>query len=861
MSAKIDEWIKVYDREEITKYLPYQDFDEKHGIYATNDGGFGLILECDPLIYPSANSENSLLSALQILPDDAYVQFHLLSSPNITHVIDTWESKKSRTQTSDIAKEITTAYKKFLEEKIDSPISENFQSPTRNYKVVISVKLGGKDKQFSIFNHLLSFVNIKKTLKSMFIKDEFIDERDYQEDEVYELKRKYTELITAKDRFIGALKKAYLNPKVMNVDGLIKFHYEVLNMNHDFRNIPKWDGTEICNHLFAYDNKAVIRDDETIIDKKHIKVLSVKEYPEEWGMYEVIKFAGDILSNQTHAVPFLITLNVHKLSETDGKDKITRSATITNGQQMPYSLFPKLKYIHKDLTYGMDKLQKGASPFYFSFQIATFSNSEKESQNIAGQTRAYFKTLRFNLEEDNFVTLPALLSMLPLGYDKKIQEFLGNSRGRIAFSENVTDLAPITADWYGTRPQVPFISPRGQAFGLDLFDGNIGGYNGFCVGTTGSGKSVFLQWVLLNYWLSGNKCWVIDIGRSYEKLCKILKGQFIEFKKDSNISLNPFTSITDYSILNEYLEFITNLYLLLGLPKEVKLSEQLEKLMKKYLLDAISLSYAEYGNESEVDTIVEMLIQVNQEYKDARLEDFIKHLSPYQKNQIYGTFLNGKCEVDFSSDMVVLECAELEQMPDILNPIMMVLTFQISKEIYLTEKTVGNFDKRNIVVMDEAHKFLGKSAHVELFIEQAYRRFRKHGASMILGTQGFEDLYGDGNISKAGRVIIDNSNWNFFLKQKSTSREKIKKSGYYSLSDFDKSLMDSVEPMDGEYGEVLIMNDKITTKARIVLDDFLKALLFTNSEERAFIDSLISAGIGYRDAVDKLMEKRIQNGR
>lgn len=127
---------------------------------------------------------------------------------------------------------------------------------------------------------------------------------------------------------------------------------------------------------------------------------------------------------------------------------------------------------------------------------------------------------------------------------------------------------------------------------------------------------------------------------------------------------------------------------------------------------------------------------------------------------------------------------------------------------------------------------------------------------MIVGTQGFEDLYGDGSISKAGRVIIENSNWNFFLMQKSTSREKIKKSGYYSLSDFDKSIMDSVEPCDGEYGEVLIMNDRITTKARIVLDDFLKALLFTNKEERAYINSLVSQGMSYFDAVISLKEKK-----
>ena len=45
---------------------------------------------------------------------------------------------------------------------------------------------------------------------------------------------------------------------------------------------------------------------------------------------------------------------------------------------------------------------------------------------------------------------------------------------------------------------------------------------------------------------------------------------------------------------------------------------------------------------------------------------------------------------------------------------------------------------------------------------------------MLLGTQGLEDLYDGDSVSKVGRVIIENSFWNFFLMQQSTSREKSK---------------------------------------------------------------------------------------
>jgi conjugal transfer ATP-binding protein TraC len=399
---------------------------------------------------------------------------------------------------------------------------------------------------------------------------------------------------------------------------------------------------------------------------------------------------------------------------------------------------------------------------------------------------------------------------------------------------------------------------------MDLFANKAGGFNAFCVGMTGAGKSVWLQWIALNYFLSGNKIWIIDIGGSYQKLCEIFGGQYIDFKRNSGMSVNPFTDIVDTiesngnkisgeELLDEYLEFLTSLYLLMGLPKEITLSEQLEKLMKGYLIEAITTSYKKFKNESEVDTVVAELVVINKQEEDPRLSDFIKHLAVFKKGNIYGSFLNGKSNVTFRSKMTVLEAGELESTPDLLNVILMVLTYQISKEIYL--KKNKDVDERNIVIMDEAHKFLGSSPHIDLFIEQAYRRFRKDGASMILGTQGFEDLYGGNEISKVGRVIIENSYWNFFLMQKSTSREKIKKSGYFNLSQYEEALMDTTEPADGEYGEVLILSDKITTKGRIVLDDFLKVMLFTNAEMRIRINQMVASGMTYLEAVNRLKEE------
>ena len=41
----------------------------------------------------------------------------------------------------------------------------------------------------------------------------------------------------------------------------------------------------------------------------------------------------------------------------------------------------------------------------------------------------------------------------------------------------------------------------------------------------------------------GGRVFVLDVGRSFEKTCYMLGGQFLEFSSRTDICLNPFSSI------------------------------------------------------------------------------------------------------------------------------------------------------------------------------------------------------------------------------------------------------------------------------------------------------------------------------
>lgn len=832
-TATIAEWRKLLDREDVTKYLPYDYFSHEDRLYINKDGSVGFIIECSPLPMVHGMAYSGIESAVSILPKGATVQCLLFASPDTTKISDQWSADKD--MKNDLFREVIENYKNFIDEKKWEPIGPNFQAPIKNYRVIISVKLGGREKEHGIFDKLFSPKLLFNAAKAMASTNSSTMDNTMQ---IYEKMRKL------KERFIGAIKSGNLAPVEMDNVALTKALYPLFNPNHDFRTSPESTNHNISNYLVSNDTKITIEDEYMMIDNIYGKSLAAKEFPKEFCLSETARYAGEFFGRTNFPGPIIISLNVVKLPPSS-KSKMKRNASIVMGQQMPYALFPRLKKKHEDLSYGMQRLDEDQDVYDLNFSVFVFADTLQNLNENAGVVKSYFKSLKYTLEEDLYIHFPVLMANLPFGYDLTIGSFL--SRSLTVFEENVCDQFPISADWKGNKPSSLFITPRGQLIGWDVFSNDAGGFNAFVIGTTGSGKSVFLQWIALNYLMEGKRIWIIDIGGSYERLIKVFGGQFIELDLQKPISINPFTEITDNEIFTEYLDFLQAWFLLMGSPKEVQLAEQLEKFLKSRLGIAITDSYTRFGSESCVDTVLQCL----QLYADdPRIKDFIITMHPYTSEGQYGAFFNGPCEINFKSRLVGMELRKLESIEDLRDPALMLLTFHVSKEIYLKKTDM------HVVIMDEGHKFLG-NPHIDLFVEQAYRRFRKEGASFWLGTQGFEDLSGGETLSKAGRVIVQNSYWKFFLMQNEVSRNALINSDSFNWSGVEESMLENINPVAGEYGEMMIMSEGIKTKVRLVLDGFLQALFFSNDDIRKKVTELVNSGKTYTEAVKYVQENMI----
>lgn len=167
-------------------------------------------------------------------------------------------------------------------------------------------------------------------------------------------------------------------------------------------------------------------------------------------------------------------------------------------------------------------------------------------------------------------------------------------------------------------------------------------------------------------------------------------------------------------------------------------------------------------------------------------------------------------------------------------------------------------DRKNRIqiVLDEAHRFLGKNPKMDDFIEQAYRRARKYNGSIILATQGFDDIYNlkTGGLSRAGSVIINNSSWKIFMKQTDTSINMLINSNLFNLSEYEKALLKSITTTKGQYSELLLITpEEIKIPYRLVMDRFFYYLTTTDPKDKAKIKELTDKGLEVGEAIKKII--------
>jgi conjugal transfer ATP-binding protein TraC len=302
--------------------------------------------------------------------------------------------------------------------------------------------------------------------------------------------------------------------------------------------------------------------------------------------------------------------------------------------------------------------------------------------------------------------------------------------------------------------------------------------------------------------------------------------------------------------LKDDLAYLSDFIYMLGSNKNQVKAEEEEKLIKSRIQEILLDLYSELGNKMEITHIRNRLRQEN----DSRFKDFASQLGVFCRDGIYGRFFEGPNEFNINKEFIAVEFKEMSEHPDIRDPIIMMLVYHINQMMYSS----ADRKSRIQIILDEAHRFLGKNPRMDDFIEQAYRRARKYNGSIILATQGFDDIYDpkSGGLSAAGKVIIANSPWKFFLTQTETSINMLIKSGVFNLDEIDKQVLKSIHTTKGEYSEIFIITpDEYKVPNRLIMNRFFYYVTTTDPKDKEKIASYKAQGLNHIEAIKKIVKE------
>lgn len=806
----------------LSDQLPYESYDQDSNAFIntslikdkkTNEplkDSFGFIIECVPLSGANEEVSRILSSVIELgLPDNACVQFLMYGSPNVGPWMKKWANARRQDHSE--------------EEDFSERREENIYRTLARRRVEYLLK--GTEK--SLFPEIPYVIRDLQLFVSVMFPGEMTEHG-------------VNLMNSVRDSVSSTLTTAGIPNRSMGVNDFLNLMDEIMSGGKSDGKI-EWDPMRLLRtQVPSAEDHLLIDRDGMVIGEKAVRSMRVRSYPREFWMGGMTDMIGDMFQGVLQIpCPFLFTLNIQVPDQEIFKRtldfKAARAVQNAEGQLAKY--VPTFKDQAEEWRHVQKAMAAGQSVIRMAHALTIFTELG-QGDRIEQMCKSLFRSKGWLLERASMLQLPTLLSCLPLSFTPSMAEDLKTDGSlRTQLQSNAINTLPVIGEWKGTKtPMLLMFGRRGQVNYVDFFDNDQGNYNVAVSAKSGAGKSFFLNEVVTSTVGTGGRAWIIDVGRSYMNTTKVLGGQFIEFRPDKDICINPFPLISD---IDEELPLLKSVICQMASPSRVT-----DDLENSYIEQAIRKVWQEEGQDGEVTPVAHYLLN----HKDERANDLGNMLFPYTREGVYGRFFEGRACIQFDKSLITLELEELKSKRDLQSVVLLIVMMQIQQTMYL-----GDRSQRKVCVLDEAWDLFSNAGNAASFIETGYRRVRKYGGSFITATQNIEDYHR----SPAAKAALDNSDWICLLSQSEESIEKLAKDGKLFLDEHKKRLLRSVHTVHGKYSEVAIKGPHGIAVNRLIVDPFSATLYSTKAEDFARIQQLTGAGMSTAQAIEKLTEERL----
>ncbi len=805
-------WQKMVEREPLSDFLPYRAYREAEQVYDLTDGYTGYLFEIQPVAYAGEQIIGAVKRLLAMdLPASAQLQFILYADPYVEDYLDSYLSLKVRENA--VVQDNVKSYAGYWREHSEG-VQQLRGIPLRNFRVFIALKT-----KSPLDPDVVS--SIKESLAKFGVRSVAAAGPDGL---LAIMRRLFSDM---RARTSGTCSEDRpLRKQMLDGGQSYSFKGNVAKVGAQYARcftpnaIPKQVSAEKINRLFG-------------------------------GIMGVMDDARQI------AAPFLYSLTVFfKPTKTD----IMAKAHVVGIQKGGAKFSNDLERRTEEYQWITDLIESGEKILRFVPAMWVFGWSEDQVREAVSRAKGMWTDLGFAVQDESYLMKPLFLMSLPFGFYDEGANLKTLDRDFMAPVSALANLIPVQGDYRGAgKPSIMLVGRKGQLITLDLFDPGNNNQNFLVSAESGAGKSFFLNYLTNQYYAQNAKIRIIDIGYSYQKMCSLMGGRFLDIGADAALCINPFDfKAGDKEELDLGIQTASAaLALMCSSASGRDLDEEslnLLRLASRWVVetgrgatgvDAARAFLATFPDDIEAfeEDKVEFLID--------RARALAFNLQPFCSEGEYGSYFNGKSTFDISrDDFVVIELERLRQFPQLFGVIVLQVMNAVTQDLYLGDRTVPNF-----ILFEEAAAFLkenlagGRAGSFRSVIEAGYRRARKYNGAIGTVIQSVMDLQSFGDV---GEVIWDNAATKFLLQGETYGRAAQAK--VIEHEGFTLELLKSVTNNKPNYSEVFIDSPFGVGVGRLVVDPHTYWMNTSAADEVARYTKLTALGLTPAEAIDALVK-------
>lgn len=396
-----------------------------------------------------------------------------------------------------------------------------------------------------------------------------------------------------------------------------------------------------------------------------------------------------------------------------------------------------------------------------------------------------------DFEESTLGTFDSLLECIP-GFSGK------NIRSHTVLGSNAIHFLPFFSSSKGDfKPIISFQTKNHSIYGIDPVDSQLANYNWLVSGTSGAGKSFFVNSLLVQSGPINPNIFIVDIGGSYNKLTQFLGGKVMSLEPGQGFELSPFflpkcedpkeERMRRQHIFQIFLEMTRSEGQLPSLEIRHLLSECLNQILDKENLPIRPISF-----------LIELVKQTNTQ-EALRLAML---LDPWSGDSFFGQFLDNDKVVNGGEHILTFDLKGLTEFQDLSRVVQLIVCSSLWARVRQTGGKTFSW-----IVLDEVAFSLLKT-HSE-FVDELVSTLRKYYAGAIIVVQDLEKI----TSNFAGSSILQNTQTKAILQQRGDPANYLEA---LSLNQIDRWAIESLQREKGAFSDIFLIreNEKVVIRHR-----------------------------------------------